>query len=51
MSVTGSVDGKKVSFSLSVPNGPQGFTFSGTVDGSKMSGKTEMGGAWSATRE
>ena len=47
---TGSVEGNKVSFTLSVPNGPQ-FAFSGTVDGSKMSGKTEMDGAWSATRE
>jgi len=47
---TGTVDGNKVSFSLSIPNGPQ-FGFSGTVDGSKMSGKTEMDGTWSATRE
>ncbi len=51
VSITGTVDGNKVSFSLSVPNGPQGFGVSGTVDGSKMSGKTEMDGAWSATRE
>ena len=48
---TGSVESNKVSFSLSVPNGPQGFGFSGTLDGSKMSGTTEMGGAWSATRD
>ena len=48
---TGSVDGDKVSFSLSVPNGPRGFGFSGTLDGSKMSGTTEMGGTWSAARE
>jgi len=51
LSVTGSVDGKKVSFSLSGPNVPHAFTFSGTLDGSKMSGKTEMGGEWSASRE
>jgi hypothetical protein len=51
LSGTGSVDGNNVSFSLTVPNGPQGFGFSGTVDGSKMSGKTEMDGAWSATRD
>ena len=48
---TGTVEGNKVSFSLAVPNGPQSFGFSGTVDGSKMSGQTEMGGAWSASRE
>lgn len=47
---TGSVDGTKVSFTLTLPNGQQ-FGFSGTVDGSKMSGKTEMDGDWSATRE
>ncbi len=51
VSVTGTVDGNQVSFSLSVPNGPQSFGFSGTVDGSKMSGKTEMDGEWTATRE
>jgi len=51
LSGTGSVDGNKVSFSLTVPNGPQEFGFSGTVDGSKMTGTTEMGGAWSATRD
>ena len=48
---TGSLDGEKVSFSLNVPNGPQGFAFSGTVDGASMSGTTAMGGAWSATRD
>lgn len=51
VSATGSVDGKKISLSLSVSGGPQGFTVSGTVDGDKMSGKTEMGGEWSANRE
>jgi len=49
MSATGSVEGRKVSFRIRVPNGPQGFAFSGTVDGPKMSGKTEMDGAWSAS--
>jgi hypothetical protein len=51
LSATGSVDGHKVSFSLSVPNAERGFAFSGTLDGAKMSGKTEMGGEWSANRE
>jgi hypothetical protein len=50
LSATGSLDGRKVSFSLSVP-GPHTLDFSGTVDGSKMSGKTEMDGAWSASRD
>jgi hypothetical protein len=45
------VEGNKVSFSLSVPNGPQDFGLSGILDGSKMSGTTAMGGAWSARRE
>ncbi len=49
ISGTGSVEENRVSFSLSVPNGPQGFALSGTVDGSKMGGTTEMGGNWSAT--
>ena len=47
---TGTVDGNKVSFSLTVPDGDTCSDFRGTVDGSKMSGKTEMGGVWSATR-
>jgi len=46
---TGTMEGSKVSFSLSTEAGAVGF--SGTVDGSKMSGTTEMGGAWTATRE
>lgn len=51
LSGTGSVEGNKVSFHLTVPDGPQSFGFSGTVDGSKMSGTNEMGGAWSAARD
>jgi hypothetical protein len=50
LSGTGSLDGSKISFSLSLPGG-QGFPFSGTVDSAKMSGKTEMGGDWSASRD
>jgi hypothetical protein len=50
LSATGSIEGHKVLFSLSVPNGPQ-VGISGTVDGAKMSGKTEMGGEWSASRD
>jgi hypothetical protein len=50
LSATGSVDGAKVAFTLIVPDGPR-FGLSGTVDGSKMSGKTEMDGAWSASRD
>ena len=51
LAATGTVDGAKVSFSLTVPGGEHDFTFSGTVDGPKMSGKTMMDGVWSATRE
>ena len=46
---TGTVEGNKVSFSLSTEAGAVAFT--GTVDGAKMSGTHEMGGAWSATRD
>jgi len=48
---SGSVGENKVAFSLSVPNVPEGFGFSGTLDGLKMNGTTEMGGNWSAVRE
>ena len=51
LDATGTVDGKKVTFILTVPESGQHFSFTGTVDGTKMSGTTEMGGNWSATRE
>jgi hypothetical protein len=51
LSGTGSVDGNKVSFDLTIPNADHTFGFSGTVDGVNMRGKTEMDGAWSATRD
>jgi hypothetical protein len=46
---TGTVEGNKVSFSLSTEAGAVAFT--GTLDGAKMTGTHEMGGAWSATRD
>jgi hypothetical protein len=51
ISGTGALDGRNISFSLTVPDGDHPFTFSGTVDGPKMSGKTMMDGAWSASRD
>ena len=51
LSLTGTVDGQKITFNLNVPNSQETFTFSGTVDGAKMSGTTVTGGAWSASRD
>ncbi|SPF36370.1 conserved hypothetical protein [Candidatus Sulfopaludibacter sp. SbA4] len=50
MALSGNVEGKKVSLSLTLPGGDATFGFSGTVDGATMSGTTQLGGAWSATR-
>ena len=50
MNVSGKVDGKKVSFSVEVPGANMSFAFNGTVEGDKMSGKTEQGGSWTAER-
>jgi hypothetical protein len=50
MALAGTVDGKKISFTIEVQEG-QKITFAGTVDGKKMSGVTQPeGGDWSATR-
>jgi len=51
VSGTGTSEGATVSFSLTVPGADHEFTFSGKVDGDKMSGETMFGGAWSAVRE
>ena len=50
MALSGTVDGKRVSFSIEIQGG-QKITFSGVVDGNKMGGTTDPeGGDWSATR-
>jgi hypothetical protein len=51
LSVKGTVDGQKVAFALVAPGSTDEFTFSGTVEGAKMSGTTVMGGSWSASRD
>ena len=51
LSLTGTVDGAKVSFSVYVTEPAHYFTFSGTVDGARMSGLTMIEGPWSGTRE
>ena len=51
LSLTGTLDGKNVSFSMEVPNASERFTFTGTVEEGKMSGSTALGGSWSAKRE
>lgn len=47
--VKGSVKGNDVSFDVKMPR--RKIAFTGTVDGDKMSGTTEQGASWSATRE
>ena len=50
MPLTGTLDDKKISITMVVPDNQMKFTMNGTVDGNKMSGTTEFGN-WSATRE
>lgn len=45
----GSVKGNEVSFSVKVRR--RQVSFSGTVDGNKMSGTTEQGASWTAIRQ
>lgn len=47
--VKGSLEGNQVSFSVKLPRRQASFT--GTVDGNKMSGTTEQGVPWTATRQ
>jgi hypothetical protein len=47
--VKGSVKGNQISFDVKMPR--RKVPFSGTVDGNKMSGTTEQGASWSATRQ
>ncbi len=51
MSLTGTVEGAKVSFSMELPGGAPPFTFTGTVEGDKMSGTTALSGSWTAARQ
>lgn len=46
--LTGSLDGSQVSFRVSLPRRQVSFT--GTLDGGRMSGTTEQGAPWTATR-
>src|SRR5690242_6047142 len=47
--INGKIDGKKITFSLEAPGGQMTITFTGTLDGDKMSGTTEpLAGEWSA---
>ena len=50
MALAGTVDGKRISFSIEIQDG-QKITFSGVVEGTKMTGTTDpVGGDWTATR-
>lgn len=51
LSITGNIDGEKVLFSMSAPNGMT-IRFEGAMDGDKLSGTTKpMNGEWSAVRK
>jgi len=47
--LSGSLDGSQVSFSVKLRRSDASFT--GTVDGDKMSGTGGRGGSWTATRQ
>ncbi len=47
--LSGSLQGNQIT--IEIKAGPQHLSFSGTVDGDKMSGTTTSGSAWSATRQ
>jgi hypothetical protein len=49
--MSGTIDGKKVTLSVPFDEGKMTLTFTGTVDGEKMSGSTDLAGPWTASRE
>ena len=51
MSLTGKVDGKKISFSMAIPGADMTLTLTGTIDGDKMTGSSDHAGSWNATRQ
>lgn len=51
LSLTGSVQGNKVSFTQQSQEGKKSPTFTGTVNGDTMSGTTQEGLSWTATRQ
>jgi hypothetical protein len=51
MTLTGKVEGDKVSFSMDVPGAGVTIAFTGKVEGDKMSGSTDVAGGWTATRK
>ena len=48
-SLKGKLEGNQVSFTVKLPRRQVSFT--GTIDGGKMSGTTEQGASWTATRQ
>ena len=51
MTITGKVEGDKVSFNMEVPAAGMTLAFTGTVEGDKMSGDTDHAGKWTAARQ
>ena len=50
LQLSGTLENKNVSISIHLPGGDHTFGLTGSLDGDKMSGKTEADGEWSATR-
>ena len=50
MALSGKIEGNQVSLKIEVPGGEVTLSFTGTVEGEKMSGRTELGGSWTARR-
>jgi len=51
MTLTGKIDGDKVSFSMEVPGAGVTLAFTGKVEGAKMSGESDHAGAWTAKKQ
>ena len=51
LTLTGKVEGDKISFSMEVPGAGVTLAFTGTVEGDKMNGSADHAGSWTATRQ
>lgn len=49
--VSGNIQGNKVSLTATGGKKKKSLSFNGTVDGNKMSGTTQQGSEWSASRQ
>jgi hypothetical protein len=52
LTITGKVDGDKITFTIEVPGGQMTIQFEGVKEGEKLSGTTKpLNGEWSAVRK